>query len=208
MLACLDEGVGNVTAALKAEGLWESTVFTDNGAPTPACGGAQGGKNFPLRGGKCSAWEGGLRGTAFVHSALLSKSVQGTELHSLMHATDILPTLLAATHGVTGAALYAGALQQRGFKLDDFDQWTSIASSARGSRSAGPRTQLLMEADPHSLPLDRRYCSDQHGQGPGTAYFAFQQVDSSGKRWKLYELLNNRISAVLPRVISAGDPEV
>ena len=71
MLSCLDEGVGNVTAALKARGRWETTLFvvtTDNGAPTTGCGGDQGGQNWPHRGGKCSAWEGGLRGTSFVHA--------------------------------------------------------------------------------------------------------------------------------------------
>ena len=55
MLAALDEGVGNVTAALKAASLYEDSVIwfqTDNGAPTPSCGGAQGGQNWPLRGGK------------------------------------------------------------------------------------------------------------------------------------------------------------
>ena len=29
----------------------------DNGGATPACGGATGSQNFPLRGGKCTAWE-------------------------------------------------------------------------------------------------------------------------------------------------------
>ena len=58
----MDEGLGNITALLKAEGMWsveEPTVlvFTDeNGAPTDAC--AQiGGSNLPMRGGKCSICE-------------------------------------------------------------------------------------------------------------------------------------------------------
>jgi hypothetical protein len=39
---------------------------------------------------------------------------------------------------------------------------------------------VLLEADPHSLPLERQYCGDQHGQGPGTAYYALRQGP-----WKL-----------------------
>ena len=61
MLACLDQGLGNITAALKSRSMWgagdaTSTIFilsTDNGAPTPECGGAQGGQNWPYRGGEC-----------------------------------------------------------------------------------------------------------------------------------------------------------
>ena len=47
-----DEGVGNLTSTLKAKGLWDELVLfvtADNGAPTPSCGGAQGGQNHPLR---------------------------------------------------------------------------------------------------------------------------------------------------------------
>ena len=57
MLTCLDEGVGNITAALQRAGLMEETLIwfqTDNGAATPACGGSTGAQNWPLRGGKCT----------------------------------------------------------------------------------------------------------------------------------------------------------
>ena len=45
MLAALDEGLGNLTATLRTTKRWVSTLFvltSDNGAPTPGCGGAQG----------------------------------------------------------------------------------------------------------------------------------------------------------------------
>lgn len=58
MVHCMDEGLGNVTKLLRAEGMWTSEeptiiVFTDeNGAPTDAC--AQiGGSNLPHRGERC-----------------------------------------------------------------------------------------------------------------------------------------------------------
>ena len=58
MVHCMDEGLGNVTAQLKSQGMWTAEepsiiVFTDeNGAPTDAC--AQiGGSNLPHRGMLC-----------------------------------------------------------------------------------------------------------------------------------------------------------
>ena len=59
MVSVVDEAVGNVTWALKHTGLWNNTLVLylhDNGAPLGA-----GGSNFPLRGGKNSNFEGGVR---------------------------------------------------------------------------------------------------------------------------------------------------
>ena len=184
MLSCLDEGVANVTSALKARGMWNDTLLffsTDNGAPTPSCGGAQGGQNWPLRGGKCSAWEGGLRGTAFVHSPLLPAAARGRRTTALMHATDVLPTLLDAA----GAPSAAQRQNARGLPLDGVSQWPVIAGDERANTvtynsTSAPRTEILLEADDHSLPLQRQYCGDQHGSGPGTPYYAFRRA-----QWKL-----------------------
>ena len=69
MAAVVDEGVGNITAALKANGRYANSVIFlsgDNGGQTHA-----GGNNWPLRGWKGSLWEGGCRASAFLHSPLL-----------------------------------------------------------------------------------------------------------------------------------------
>lgn len=179
MLSCLDEGVANVTAALRAAGMLNETLIwftTDNGAPTTACGGAQGGQNYPLRGGKCSCWEGGLRGTAFVHYPMLPVSRQGTSTAAIMHAIDILPTLVSAAHGTSALGMLMESQDSLGLPLDGKDMWNVISTGV----GEGPRTELLLEADPHSLPLQRQYCGDQHGQGPGTGYYALRR-----KQWKV-----------------------
>ena len=59
MASILDDGVRNVTDALKARGIWESTLLVfvaDNGGPTTT-GDNVGARNWPLRGGKHSTLE-------------------------------------------------------------------------------------------------------------------------------------------------------
>ena len=65
MLSCMDEGVGNVTAALRAKGMLDNTIIilqADNGGPIAGssrchiCGDNTGTSNYPLRAGKHSLW--------------------------------------------------------------------------------------------------------------------------------------------------------
>ena len=51
MVTALDEAIGNLTATLKEEGLYENTIvwfMSDNGGPIPDA------NNAPLRGGQCA----------------------------------------------------------------------------------------------------------------------------------------------------------
>ena len=105
MTSALDEEVGRFVADLKARGLWENTllwVVTDNGGMTDFRGDfsfpASGSSNWPLRGGKTTLFEGGVRGVSFVGGGYLPAAARGTESHELMHAADI-PATLAALGG-------------------------------------------------------------------------------------------------------------
>ena len=63
MAKALDDGVGQVTAALKRRGMWDDSLVlfsSDNGGPTNGNEGTWS-SNFPLRGGKNTLWEGGTR---------------------------------------------------------------------------------------------------------------------------------------------------
>ena len=95
MAAHLDDAVGNVTTALKRSGLWENTliVFTsDNGGPTNGDE-VTASNNFPLRGGKNTLWQGGVRVPAIVRGPGVRSRSEPLEMK--MHATDWLPTLVS-----------------------------------------------------------------------------------------------------------------
>ena len=81
-ISVMDEGIGKVIDTLSLRGMMDNTVLlftSDNGA-------YHFGSNYPLRGGKRSFLEGGVRAVSFVHSPLLEKSgYTNTNLH---HVTD------------------------------------------------------------------------------------------------------------------------
>ena len=47
-----------------------------------------GANNYPLRGGKGTDFEGGVRTAAFVSGGFLPQSVRGTVSHEMIHVTD------------------------------------------------------------------------------------------------------------------------
>merc|ERR1719247_1653861 len=90
MVYYIDEAIGNVTAELKSSGKWDNTlvvVHADNGGPIYYSG-CCGGNNWPLKGGKLSNWEGGIRVNAFVTGGLVPADKRGTKQDGLMAAWD------------------------------------------------------------------------------------------------------------------------
>ena len=142
MLSALDEGVGNVTAALAAAGLTDNTLVlfvADNGGPIRCtdgpCGDATGTSNWPLRGGKHTVWEGGVRLTALAAGPMVAGPL-GTNLSGLVHHADILPTLLEAA-GVS----YSPA---PGFELHGASQWPLLTRAG----AASSRAEVVANIDP------------------------------------------------------------
>ena len=80
------------------QGLSNNTILiylTDNGGPL-----GYGSYNWPLRGGKASFWEGGMRShTVFVWPKKMASNVVGTTYSGLFHVTDWYPTLVKAAGG-------------------------------------------------------------------------------------------------------------
>ncbi|KAK3932621.1 Arylsulfatase J [Frankliniella fusca] len=121
MVRRLDQGVGDVVAALRARGMLQDSVIlfmSDNGAPTFGIHSNRG-SNYPLRGMKETPWEGGVRGVAVLWSPRLA--APGRVSDALLHVSDWLPTLLSA------AGANASALPDT---LDGLDQWDVLAGAA------------------------------------------------------------------------------
>ena len=100
MVAAMDEAALNVTKTLRAAGMWKDTIFifsTDNGGPENEMA-----SNYPLRGGKGSLWEGGVRGVGFIAGGDLA-TFGFTRLprvsRALMHVSDWNPTLCELVGG-------------------------------------------------------------------------------------------------------------
>ena len=92
----MDDAIGHVVAKLKKEGVWENTLLffiSDNGGPLP-----QSANNTPLRAGKHSDYEGGIRVPFLV---CWPGQLKPGENQAVVSSLDILPTALAAA-GLSG----------------------------------------------------------------------------------------------------------
>lgn len=164
MLSCLDNGVEEVVQELKKGGLYENSVLiysSDNGGQP-----LSGGSNWPLRGGKGTYWEGGIRAVGFVHSPLLKR--KGVVSKALIHVSDWYPTLLGL----------AGAPQSR-HGLDGHDVWGSISEGL-----PCPRTEILFNIDPVSRKAGEPYDKAMVVNGFGIWDTAVRAAFRAGD-WKL-----------------------
>jgi len=131
MVSVVDETMQNITAALKARGMWENTLLiwsTDNGSPIHVAG-----SNHPLRGGKGSNWEGGVRVPTFVSGGALPASMKGKELDGLVHVSDWFSTI-SAMAGLGELAPAAGPAPASSHNL-----WPYISGAVKDS----PRNELV-----------------------------------------------------------------
>lgn len=107
MIACMDDGVGEIIAALEEEGIREETVIffsSDNGpsretrnwmdgTKDPYYGGTTGG----LKGHKGTVWDGGVREPAIM--SWPGTIAPGQVSHEMAIMMDIFPTMLEAAGG-------------------------------------------------------------------------------------------------------------
>jgi arylsulfatase A-like enzyme len=92
----MDDAIGLVVAKLKREGIWDNTLLffiSDNGGPL-----AQTANNAPLRAGKHSDYEGGIRVPFLV---CWPAQLKAGENQAVVSSLDILPTVLAAVGAAT-----------------------------------------------------------------------------------------------------------
>ncbi|KAG7372537.1 sulfatase [Nitzschia inconspicua] len=135
MAAILDEGIRNVTNALRRAGMYDNTlivVSSDNGGWIQL---DRGGNNFPLRGGKVSDFEGGVRTAAFVGGGYLERQAPhlvGTKSQLLMHLVDWYSTLIglgasSAANNVMDWYDESGGVPP----VDSMDVWEALISQPR-----------------------------------------------------------------------------
>jgi len=97
MITEMDDGIGRVVAAVEKAGLKDKTLFifaSDNGGLTSKVAAAS---NRPLRDGKGSLYEGGVRVAAF--ASWPSHIPSGTVVKEPLHMVDWLPTLVKLAGG-------------------------------------------------------------------------------------------------------------
>ena len=144
MVALLDAALGNITDALKAKGMWQDTLMvlsSDNGGPVDTA--ESGATNFPLRGGKYSDWEGGIRVAAFASGGFLPAAARGTTNDGIVHIADWYGTY-ATLAGVdpTDAAAAAAGLPP----VDSVNVWPLVSranlTSPRAEIPVGPNVLI------------------------------------------------------------------
>mmetsp|Transcript_50150 Transcript_50150/g.167562 ORF Transcript_50150/g.167562 Transcript_50150/m.167562 type:complete len:529 (-) Transcript_50150:176-1762(-) len=154
MAKALDDGVGQVTAALKRRGMWDESLVlfsSDNGGPTNGNEGTWS-SNFPLRGGKNTLWEGGTRVVGAVRGPGIPR---GAVSYEKFHATDWLPTLVAMASGRPWAASIPPG-EAPYLEGDGVDNWPMLR--AGGAPGSSARDWLLYEVHPGD-----RWAPHSHG---------------------------------------------
>ena len=130
MLAAMDEGIGQIVAAVDETGRRDRTLFvftSDNGGPNP--GNVT--DNGDLRAGKGTLYEGGVRVCAF--ASWQGKIKPGTTLDQPLHIADWYPTLLNL----------AGASLEQKHPLDGKDLWPCLTQG-----KPSPHQDILINAEP------------------------------------------------------------
>lgn len=142
MVACLDDEIGKVVAALEQKGLRDNTLIlfhSDNGGTRNAMFAGQMTDlsktvlpcdNGPYRDGKGSLFEGGCRVAACANwpGKIKPQTVQG-----IMHAVDLYPTFAALADASTAKCK----------PLDGVNVWNTIANG-----EPSPRTEVIYNVEP------------------------------------------------------------
>lgn len=123
MVAAMDEAIGQVLSALDDKKIRDNTLIifsSDNGGPSPG----RITSNGPLRAGKGTIYEGGIRVCACVNWP--GHIPAGKTINEPLHAVDWYPTLTKLT----------GATPQQQLPLDGLDIWPVLTEGAKTPHDA------------------------------------------------------------------------
>ena len=130
MVSALDDSLLAVVDAFKNKGMWAHTLMvftTDNGGNL---GGS--GINYPLRGGKYTFWQGGVRGIGVVGGGLLPDQLRGSSWRGAMHQADFYATI-AALAGIDDPSDGTGPLP-----VDGVNVWPALSTNGTSPREEVP----------------------------------------------------------------------
>ena len=135
-LGGLEESLTNLTKALKDSGHWDNTLLvfiSDNGGAPIGLPSYAGHSNYPLRSGKTTLFEGGIRTPAFIAGPFV-KHLAGKEVNGLFHVSDWMPTITSFINKRTG----------RSFRLrKDIDGVDNYNMAFQGGKTA--RKEILLQ---------------------------------------------------------------
>lgn len=136
MIMIMDEVVGNLTNALQKKGMWNNTLMifsSDNGGPVRLAENAA--NNWPLRGGKYSNFEGGVRVAAFVSGGFIPGKLRGSCNEGLLHIADWYATLCRLV-GLDPRDLRAASAALP--PIDSLDVWPMLTEGEKSPREVIP----------------------------------------------------------------------
>lgn len=151
MALLLDEAIGNITAALTESGLAANTLViahSDNGGPvsfepTGPMGFAN--NNFPLRGGKGTLFQGGVRSAGVMAGP--GVPVGGTA-PAFAHVSDWLPSLVSMATGGEDFRQWAPPGEPPYQEGDGVDVWAQLVNNSAPTK----RDWVLLEAAHGKVP--------------------------------------------------------
>lgn len=132
MVSSVDEAIGKIVSALEEKGLRKDTLImfsSDNGGPGPGVVS----DNTPLRAGKGTIYEGGVRVCAFANWP--GHIPSGQVIKEPMHVIDWYPTLLKL----------GGASPEQKLPVDGKDLWPTLTQGAKSPHDA----VLIVGGKPH-----------------------------------------------------------
>jgi len=149
MVNHLDDMVGKVAYALKEKGMWDDLLWlasADNGGPIYNNGSA-GANNYPLRGGKGSNFEGGVRVNSWAAGGLLPASQRGKKVTGMVALWDYYATFCALA-GVDPQDERAALASLP--PIDSFNLWPLLS----GENSTSPRLEIALGSSGLVAPWD------------------------------------------------------
>lgn len=139
MTNLVDSQIGRLVDALKSTNMWDNTLLVlsaDNGGLVIADG-FGGANNYPLRGGKQTNFEGGVRVNALVSGGFVPLARRGSSEEGLIEIADWFKTFCGLA-GVDSDDERAAAANLP--PVEGFDQWPLLS----GANSTPPRTEVWL----------------------------------------------------------------